>query len=367
MTKVRPVVDEGLGNSAYLVEVAEGLALVVDPSRDPLPYLRAAAAWDLEIAWDDLAMGVIIQAMAPADWAGVLFTRDPDGDPDSARIEVVRGLGEALVSGQVTPHDFRVSRTTFATRGSHEHWPPPFLEDLLRLGLRAERRLGAPQDIEWAYVGEEIHVLQARPITVQGFRRPDDDGFDSRPVPVATYTPIGVQEMLPGVLPPLLWSINAPLLEEAFRRLFAELGVDVPAASGTYLAIGRFRGRAALNLSVLREAAASMPGGSRAEVERQYLGRALADDADDPAPRRRRLDAVLTGLRSLRVRKRVEDEVELFSEAAHGVVALAMPLHELPTARLLAYRARSGTSRRADTPPRSPRPPAPPRRIEPSR
>ena len=51
MPNVRPIVDEGLGNSSYLVEVAEGRALVVDPSRDPLPYLRAAAAWGLEVAW----------------------------------------------------------------------------------------------------------------------------------------------------------------------------------------------------------------------------------------------------------------------------------------------------------------------------
>jgi hydroxyacylglutathione hydrolase len=44
-------VDEGLGNSSYLVQVAEGRAVVVDPSRDPLPYLKAAAARNLEIAW----------------------------------------------------------------------------------------------------------------------------------------------------------------------------------------------------------------------------------------------------------------------------------------------------------------------------
>jgi hydroxyacylglutathione hydrolase len=50
-TKVLPIVDEGLGNSSYLVEVAEGRALVVDPSRDPVPYLRAAAAAGLSIAW----------------------------------------------------------------------------------------------------------------------------------------------------------------------------------------------------------------------------------------------------------------------------------------------------------------------------
>ncbi len=51
MTRVLPIVDEGLGNSSYLVEVAHGRALVVDPSRDPVPYLRAAEAVGLSIAW----------------------------------------------------------------------------------------------------------------------------------------------------------------------------------------------------------------------------------------------------------------------------------------------------------------------------
>lgn len=50
-TKVHPIIDEGLGNSSYLVEVAKGRALVVDPSRDPLPYLGAADERHLEIAW----------------------------------------------------------------------------------------------------------------------------------------------------------------------------------------------------------------------------------------------------------------------------------------------------------------------------
>jgi hydroxyacylglutathione hydrolase len=50
-TSVLPIVDEGLGNSSYLVEVGGGRALVVDPSRDPSPYLHAAKARGLEIAW----------------------------------------------------------------------------------------------------------------------------------------------------------------------------------------------------------------------------------------------------------------------------------------------------------------------------
>ena len=40
MLQIHPVVDEGLGNSAYVVELGDGRALVMDPARDPTPYLE---------------------------------------------------------------------------------------------------------------------------------------------------------------------------------------------------------------------------------------------------------------------------------------------------------------------------------------
>ncbi len=291
---------------------------------------------------EDLAMGVILMDMAPADHAGVLFTRDPQGEAGTARIEVVRGLGEALVSGRVTPDDYRIDRATLAVRGREVAEAHSFLEELLRLGLRIERRMGAPQDVEWAHAGGELVILQTRPITIEGSLALDQDGFDTEPEEGVAYTPIGVQEMLPGVLPPLLWSINAPMLDDAFRRLFGDLGIPPPAASGAFMALGRFRGRAALNLSVLRESAATMPGGSAAEVERQYLGRAISggEGRDGPKPSGGRLRRALAGMRALRVRRRVEDEVDLFTEAAQFVLALGVDLGRLPVERLLAYRAR---------------------------
>src|SRR5215471_3322997 len=51
MTRVWPVADEGLGNSSYLAEVADGVGLVVDPARDPRPYLRLAEAHALRIGF----------------------------------------------------------------------------------------------------------------------------------------------------------------------------------------------------------------------------------------------------------------------------------------------------------------------------
>jgi glyoxylase-like metal-dependent hydrolase (beta-lactamase superfamily II)/rhodanese-related sulfurtransferase len=49
--EIVPLVDEGLGNSSYLVALGDGRALVIDPSRDPTPYLELAERLDLRIAF----------------------------------------------------------------------------------------------------------------------------------------------------------------------------------------------------------------------------------------------------------------------------------------------------------------------------
>src|SRR5258708_2498225 len=51
MTRIWPLTHEGLGNSSYLAEVAHGLALAVDPGRDPRPYLGLASAQGLRVAF----------------------------------------------------------------------------------------------------------------------------------------------------------------------------------------------------------------------------------------------------------------------------------------------------------------------------
>ena len=51
MATIHPIVDEGLGNSAYVVELGDGRALVVDPARDPGPYLAVAGRRGLQIAY----------------------------------------------------------------------------------------------------------------------------------------------------------------------------------------------------------------------------------------------------------------------------------------------------------------------------
>jgi pyruvate, water dikinase len=141
---------------------------------------------------DDLGMAVVVQRMVRADVAGVLFTCDPvRGRRDRMVVEAVLGLGEAAVSGQVTPDHYilkrdgtvrkaQVAEQPFAivpvesggteerelgAEGSEPKIGEEHLRALARLGDDLEQRLGGPQDIEWALEDGELYVLQARPVT----------------------------------------------------------------------------------------------------------------------------------------------------------------------------------------------------------
>jgi pyruvate, water dikinase len=144
-------------------------------------------------ALDDLGMAVVVQRMVAADVAGVLFTCEPvHRRSDRMVVEAVFGLGEAAVSGQLTPDHFVIARDgevkkrriavqpfavvsspaggtaerpLSAEEGGAATLDESRLRVLARLGDDLERRLGVPQDIEWALADGELYVLQARPVT----------------------------------------------------------------------------------------------------------------------------------------------------------------------------------------------------------
>ncbi|MGQ0804160.1 MAG: PEP/pyruvate-binding domain-containing protein [Actinomycetota bacterium] len=282
----------------------------------------------------DVAMGVVVQRMVLAERSGVVFTVDPTAPgSESLRVEVVEGLGERLVSGEVTPDVFHLRRDDLSVL---DEGAPSFLPALARRALEIEAALGAPQDIEWSVASGAVHILQARPITTEfGL---SGDGFDTPPVPGVTFTSAGVGEMLPGVLSPLLWSTNAPLLEDAFKNLYASLGIQP--RGPTQPMLGRFRGRAALNLSFLKAAARRMPGGSGAEVERQYLGRVFSDEREPPTRLRHRLGRIRPAWRALRLRKRLVRDADVVCEAARLALEVEPDHQRLRTDALVAYRHR---------------------------
>jgi YidC/Oxa1 family membrane protein insertase len=105
---------------------------------------------------------IVVQAMVPAEYAGVLFTEHP-GESGAAAVELVAGLGDELVSGRARPQTYRLGR--FSGRPLDETAPPIDLAPLFALGRRAEAAFGGPQDMEWAWAAGRFFVLQSRDIT----------------------------------------------------------------------------------------------------------------------------------------------------------------------------------------------------------
>jgi pyruvate, water dikinase len=120
---------------------------------------------------DDVAMAVVVQQMVDSDRSGVLFTVDPvHGRRDRMVVEAARGLGEAVVSGEVTPDTYTLGRDGVVKR-SRVVGAEPVLSDaecatLAALGRRLADLHGGPQDIEWAFDADgRLFLLQSRPVT----------------------------------------------------------------------------------------------------------------------------------------------------------------------------------------------------------
>ena len=108
------------------------------------------------------AGSVLVQRMVNAEYSGVLFTRDPSMGA-LARVEMVEGTAENLVSGEVRPQNFRFGRVSKKPFGGDSARID--LSPLLALGDTAEKLFGGPQDIEWAYSGGRFHLVQSRDVT----------------------------------------------------------------------------------------------------------------------------------------------------------------------------------------------------------
>jgi pyruvate, water dikinase len=120
---------------------------------------------------DDVAMAVVVQEMVDSDRSGVLFTVDPvHGRRDRMVIEAARGLGDAVVSGEVTPDNYTVGRDGMVKKsrvvGAERVLSDADCAALAGLGRRLADLHGGPQDIEWAFDADgRLFLLQSRPVT----------------------------------------------------------------------------------------------------------------------------------------------------------------------------------------------------------
>jgi pyruvate, water dikinase len=119
---------------------------------------------------DDVAMAVVVQQMVDSARSGVLFTADPvHGRRDRMVVEAAFGLGEHVVSGEITPDHYVLDRFGVVKRSrivAEQVLSDAECAQLAALGKHLADLHGTPQDIEWAFdASGALFLLQSRPIT----------------------------------------------------------------------------------------------------------------------------------------------------------------------------------------------------------
>jgi phosphohistidine swiveling domain-containing protein len=213
-------------------------------------------------------ISVVVQRMIHPDVSGVLFTADPvTGSTSEMMGNFVHGLGDQLVSGEANPETFTLRRP-----GGQYEGPPEMRRFALRLSDLAnglEGDLGGPQDIEWALVGDELFLLQTRPITTMVRYNPATGEQNDSLIGDCLWTSQLVGEIIPEVMTPATWSVW-----EIFFNKMRPKG---------YPSVGNICGRPYMNYSLLYTMVRKFgrsPEDARAEMETK-IGR-LPDDMDIP-------------------------------------------------------------------------------------
>ena len=149
-------------------------------------------------------MAVVVQQQIEAEISGVLFTADPvTGSRMYMPGNYSRGLGDALVSGDVSASTFQLAWPQGAYSGPREF--APYAKSLYKYDRRLQQHFTAPQDIQWALSAGKLYILQSRPVTnFQGFDPTTGEWNDSLTGDyIWTNTNLG--EALVYVMTPLSW------------------------------------------------------------------------------------------------------------------------------------------------------------------
>lgn len=221
--------------------------------------------------------GVLICAMVAAPQssepvaAGVIFTAEPTtGRRDIMIIEATSGLGDKLVNGSITPTMIRVQMGVADFNYQISGTTPLPRDQIDRLILTAERILWAfsdgevPQDIEWAYDGEKIVILQVRPVT--SIKRRTYPALSDQP---EIWTNANFKEVLSGIMSPMGWSL---MPRYSANHFFDVHHISKYCEPKGMQIVRRFAGRAYVDASIIQYSAFDAWGILPRETNRSFGG-----------------------------------------------------------------------------------------------
>jgi pyruvate,water dikinase len=158
---------------------------------------------------DDIKMAVIIQEMVEPHFSGVCFTQNPMTGSHEIVIEAVPGEGTALVQDGVTPERWISHGGSWIAKPDETKMPMEVANQIITQAKQIIRKIKKPIDLEWVYDGQEIYWVQMREITT----------LENLNI----YSNRISKDMMPGIIPPLVWSINVPLINTIWLELLEEM------------------------------------------------------------------------------------------------------------------------------------------------
>jgi hypothetical protein len=197
------------GQFASELDVAAGdVAAAVERVRASIESERVASYRDHVGGADGVTMTVMVQPMVRPQVSGVAFSRNPMTGLNEVVVEAVVGRGDRLVDEGVTPNRW------IRRWGGWSEQPvdPVLAEEIVASIADDTARIAAayrsPVDLEWVFDGTEVWWLQLRPIT----------GLHD----INVYSSRISREVMPGIIKPLVWSVNVPMVNRAWVDLFTE-------------------------------------------------------------------------------------------------------------------------------------------------
>ena len=158
---------------------------------------------------EEIKMGIIIQEMIIPEYSGVVFTRNPVTGLNETIIESIKGLGENLVQLGKTPERWINKWGELIEQPADSEIQIEIIARIIKEAKKIVKKFGKPVDLEWVYDGESLYWLQLRQITTLKNNKLFSNKLS--------------KEFMPGMIKPLIWSVNIPVVNTSWKHIFEEL------------------------------------------------------------------------------------------------------------------------------------------------
>ena len=158
---------------------------------------------------EKIKMSVIIQEMITPVFSGVCFSVNPMTGSSEIVLESVSGKGTALVQDGATPERWISHGGNWIAKPDKNELPMEIADQIINTTKKLGKKFKKPIDLEWVYNGQSVYWVQMREITTI-----EDLNIYSNRIS---------KDVMPGIIHPLIWSINVPLINTIWLALLEEM------------------------------------------------------------------------------------------------------------------------------------------------